>query len=127
MSSSRLVPLSIRPALLAESCFFCQARCFTASVHRNGTTKLLRPPNWRAEATSNPIVRRGYATQRFDAKRARVDVDKRARVGFYTLSKQQGALKMDANTADSIVADFLHQKSNMEHGSNIQRLAQSAS
>ena len=70
-------------------------------------------------------MRRGYATQTFDAKRARADVDKRSRIGFYTLSKQQRTLRMDANTADSIVSDFLHQKSNMDHGSNIRRLAKS--
>ncbi|KAJ4363528.1 hypothetical protein N0V83_009823 [Neocucurbitaria cava] len=30
---------------------------------------------------------------------------------------------MDAHKADSIIADFLHQKNNMDYGSNIQRLA----
>ncbi|KAF2126212.1 hypothetical protein P153DRAFT_425390 [Dothidotthia symphoricarpi CBS 119687] len=47
----------------------------------------------------------------------------RARVGFYTLNKKQRVLQMEAHTADAIIADFLAQRSNLTHGSNIRRVA----
>jgi hypothetical protein len=60
-----------------------------------------------------------------DVQRARIDVDKRARLGFYTLNRQQGVLKMEPHTADAIYADFIHQKKNMDPGSNIRRIEKS--
>ncbi|CAO2651559.1 Nn.00g041290.m01.CDS01 [Neocucurbitaria sp. VM-36] len=122
MSSSRLASLSVRPVLIPESCAFCQSRSLIQTPRRNGTAKPSTSRKWRAEAPSINISRRSYATQRLDVKRIRADVDVRNRMGFYTLSNKQGVLKMDANKAASIIADFLHQKSNMDHGSNIRRL-----
>ncbi|KAF1833493.1 hypothetical protein BDW02DRAFT_598972 [Decorospora gaudefroyi] len=53
----------------------------------------------------------------------RADMDARARLGFYTANQKQKALHMEPHTADSIYKDFLAQKSSMDHGSNVLRLA----
>jgi hypothetical protein len=123
MSSSRLVSRSMRAVATLEPCAFCQARQFTRGFGRNGAAKLSPSSIWRATS----IQSRNYATrQRLDGSRARADVDARARLGFYTMSKQQGILKMEPHTADSIYKDFLAHKDSMGYGSSVLRLAQSA-
>ena len=124
MSSSRLAAHVGRSVLRSEPCVFCQARQFTTAVRRlDGAPK----SKLRVNAPRNSISKRDYATQILDVQRLRVDVDKRARLGFYTLNKKQDVLKIEAHTADAIITDFLAQRSNLDHGSNIRRLATSAS
>ncbi|KAF1935687.1 hypothetical protein EJ02DRAFT_360970 [Clathrospora elynae] len=120
-SSYRLVT---RPAkyLLRQPCVFCQSRQFITSINRNGASKLSNSLNGTANPPRAIAQRRNYAAQKLDVQRLRTDVDARARLGFYTLSKQQGTIKMEPHTADSIYKDFLAQKNKMDHGSNIQRL-----
>lgn len=78
----------------------------------------------RAPPTSIP---RAYATQKLDVQRLRADVDKRARNGFYKLSKMQGALaKIEPRTADAIVSDFVAHRATKDPASNIRYLAKSA-
>lgn len=81
----------------------------------------------RVHAPRSAIPRRNYATQKLDVQRLRGDVDKRARLGFYTLNKKQNVLHIEAHTADAIIADMLAQRRNLDPGSNIRRLAKSAS
>ena len=63
---------------------------------------------------------------KLDVQRLRVDVDKRARNGFYTLMKQQGPLSLQPSTADAIINDFIHHTDNKEYGPLVQSLAKSA-
>lgn len=58
-------------------------------------------------------------------QRLRTDVDERARLGFYALSQQQGALLMDRVKANSIAKEFFVNQKNMDDASNIKRLASS--
>jgi hypothetical protein len=123
MSSSRLAARSAREALKKETCRICQSRQFTQAIHRSGTVKF-SPLSSRH---STNVQRRNYAApMRLDGPRARADVDARGRLGFYTMNKQQGALKMEPHTAQSIYHDFMAQKDRLDHGSNVLRLAKSA-
>jgi hypothetical protein len=55
----------------------------------------------------------------------RIDIDERARLGFYALSQQQGSLLMDRVKANSIAKEFLAKKKTKDNGSNIKHLASS--
>jgi hypothetical protein len=83
---------------------------------------------WRIKALEYIKPLATYATstgQRLDVQRLRTDVDKRARIGFYTLSHQQGALSIKPDKADAIIAEFLAQTKNMDHASNVKQLVAS--
>jgi hypothetical protein len=62
---------------------------------------------------------------KFDARKYRLDVDERARIGFYTMSKMQGILLMDPSKANSIAKEFLAKQKTMDHAKNIKHLASS--
>lgn len=67
-----------------------------------------------------------YATkQRIDGQRARADADARGRLGFYTLTKQQGIHNIEPHTAMSIYDDFVAHKKTMAHGKNVLRIVNS--
>jgi hypothetical protein len=124
MASPRLL---LRPAGTLKNiqpCIFCQSRQFVRNVHPDSARK---PFHW-STAKTFITSSAAYATspgQRPNVERLRIDVDKHARVGFYTLNRQQRALLTDENTAESIFTDFVAQQNNMDHGSNIKRLAAS--
>jgi hypothetical protein len=122
MLSSRLAARSARAVLKKDTCSICQSRQFTQALHRSGTVKL----SLNSSRHGTNVQRRNYAAMRLDGPRARADVDARARLGFYTMNKQQGALKMEPHTAQSIYHDFMAQKDRMDHASNVLRLAKSA-
>jgi hypothetical protein len=96
------------------------------------TTPLMSSPRLLLRAArpvvlSSTSLHRPYATQRLDVQRLRADVDKRARNGFYKLSKMQGALaKIEPRTADAIVNDFVAHRASKDPASNIRYLAKSA-
>jgi hypothetical protein len=63
--------------------------------------------------------------QKLDVERLRRDVDEKARLGFYTLNQQQGALHMDRVKANSIAKEFLAKQNTMDYGSNVKHLSSS--
>jgi hypothetical protein len=125
MSFSRIGRSSARAVAKIENCLIYQSRQFTRATRHNDIAQLASS-SYR-QKTSTRIQSREYATkQRFDSARARADVDERSRLGFYTLTKQQGALKMEPHTAQSLYQDFVAHKSKMDHGTNVLRLVESA-
>lgn len=123
MAAQRLTmrPTQMLPRI--ELCIFCRMRPSLNKVQG------FRLTNERARrARSNDTIRfyAAAAGQRYDTKRYRADVDKRARLGLYTLTKREGILKMQPHKADAIYTDFVAQKNNLDPGSNIKRLATSA-
>lgn len=125
MSLSRLGWRSAKATGQSRICLICQSRQFTQAVKYKGTAKLASVPN--RQNTSIQIQIQNYATKRgFNASRVRADVDERGRLGFYTLTKQQGILKMEPRTAQSLYQDFITHKNKMDHGTNVLRLAKSA-
>ncbi|KAI4956295.1 hypothetical protein J4E91_000506 [Alternaria rosae] len=54
--------------------------------------------------------------------RARVDADARARLGFYTICKQQSTLNIEPRTALSIYDDFVAQTKTISHSDNVLRI-----
>jgi hypothetical protein len=130
MSSFRLVIRGTNSLNPGGSCAFCHIRQFATSP--NGSSPLTQPvqPIKRIRFTRIDGPRRTYAAssgQKLDVKRARKDVDERARIGFYALGQQQGALKMDRVKANSIAKEFLAKQNTMDHGSNIKHLSSSVS
>ncbi|KAF2821285.1 hypothetical protein CC86DRAFT_410988 [Ophiobolus disseminans] len=82
-------------------------------------------PMQQRKALNNTGFSRGYATpvaQKLDVKRLRHDIDERARLGFYTLTKKQGALLMERDVANAIVKEFLAKQNTMDHSSNVRHL-----
>ena len=126
MSLSRFGPISARALRNPELCWVCSARQM-ARVPPAGHTASSTSSIYQSPARKSSMQKRHYAAQNIDVSKVRRDVDNRARLGFYTLSNKQGALRMDPHKADSIYADFLHHKNKMDHGSNIRRLAESKS
>ena len=123
MAFSRIASRSVRAAAKIEPCIICQSRQITLAAHRSGAAKL--SPLSRRHAIGTQV--RSYATpKRLDGPRARADVDARSRLGFYTMMKQQKILKMEPHMAQSIYHDFLTQKGNVDHGTNVLRLMKSA-
>ncbi|KAH7076092.1 hypothetical protein FB567DRAFT_563536 [Paraphoma chrysanthemicola] len=125
MSHSQFARSFAKPFFTEGTCVFCQSRgaARIASSHALGRSK--RRPRSIAAPTSAVSLRRPYAssaTQKLDVQRLRHDVDERSRLGFYTLTKKQGALHMEAATANSIVKEFLHRQKTMDHKSNIEQL-----
>jgi len=69
---------------------------------------------------------RSYAIKlKLDGPRLRSDVDARARLGFYTITKQQAILHIEPHTAQSIYEDFVAHKDKMDYGSHVRRIVQS--
>jgi hypothetical protein len=124
MSSSRLATHTARSLSTARPCVFCHSRQYAQTCGNAATTPSMRPSG---RAITGRI--RAYATnsgQKLDVQRLRVDIDEKGRLGFYTLSQQQGALLMDRVKANSIAKEFLAREKTMDHGSNIKGLASSA-
>jgi hypothetical protein len=72
------------------------------------------------------IRTQSYATkQRLDAPKLRTDIDATARLGFYTLNKQEGILNIEPHTALSIYDDFVAHKKTMPHSHNVSRIVES--
>ena len=123
MSVSRLGRRSARAFGQFETCLICQSHQYTESALKKHIAKL--GPSI-PQRQSFQFQSRNYAVkQRFDAPRARADVDERSRLGFYTLSNQQGVLKMEPRLAQSLYADFVAHKGKMDHGVNVLRLVKS--
>ncbi|KAH6200103.1 hypothetical protein HBI53_156660 [Parastagonospora nodorum] len=126
MSSSRL---PTRGSVLARAvkCYLsCNVHQIAANTNALGALKHSFQPIKRARVTGIDGARRAYATssgQRHDVQRYRKDVDERGRLGYYVLSKQQGALHMESAKANAIVKEFLAKQKTMDHRSNIQHLA----
>lgn len=72
------------------------------------------------------MFRRTYA-QKLDVKRLRADVDKKSRVGWYTLTKKQGVLLLGADKAEAIYNDFVAHKDKKEYGKLIKQFTTSLS
>jgi hypothetical protein len=130
MSSSRL-PTSGSVLARAVKCYLsCNVHQIAANTNASGALKHSFQPIKRARVTGIDGARRAYATssgQRHDVQRYRKDVDERGRLGYYILSKQQGALHMESAKANAIVKEFLAKQKTMDHRSNIQHLATSVS
>ncbi len=94
-------------------------------THQNNLPVSCNSLNRTAKSSIINARKRNYATQRLDVVRLRDDVDKRARLGFYTLTKQQNILHIEPNTAHSIIEGFLHFKKKMSPGDNVRRLSES--
>jgi hypothetical protein len=106
------------------SCHFRQSGPY---LHSNGTTEPWtlfgrRPRSIFAKRDGTIATSTG---QKLDVKRLRHDVDEKARMGFYTLNQQQGALHMDRVKANSIAKEFLAKQGTMEHGRNVKQLSSS--
>jgi hypothetical protein len=127
MASYRLAKRSVKGIGSLETCLACQLRQWIPVFHESNTTRIFTTSNGHAKTIKSSSQIRSYAAQKLDVQRLRKDVDARARLGFYELSKQQGAFskKMEKGIADSIYKDFLAQKSTMDHGKNVLRLAKS--
>lgn len=124
MSLSRIGGGSTRTVEKIGNCLICQFRQFTRTAQYKGAPRLIPSPH--RQKASTPIQIRKYATKsRFDAPKARADVDERSRLGFFTLAKQQGTLKMEPRIAQSLYQDFVTHKNKMDHGTNILRLVKS--
>ncbi|KAH7065767.1 hypothetical protein BKA63DRAFT_164499 [Paraphoma chrysanthemicola] len=114
-----------QPFFIVRTCIFCQSRVVARVASSHALERPKRRPRSIAAPTSAKFQRRLYAssaTQKLDLQRLRHDVDERSRLGFYTLTKKQGALQMEAATANSIVKEFLHRQKTMDHRSNIEQL-----
>lgn len=73
-------------------------------------------------------LRHTYATaprKKLDVKRMRAEVDERARIGYYTLTRKEGVLHIDPAKANSIVKEFLHNEKDIKPAENIKRLSTS--
>jgi hypothetical protein len=120
MPPSRLASRSARALTHLEPCTICRLRQSPLAAHRNGAAKPL--PLSSRHAINTQL--RNHATRTtLDGRRARTEVDARARLGFYTLQKK--LLNMEPHIAQSIYHDFIAQKSNMDHGTNVLRLTKS--
>jgi hypothetical protein len=127
MSSSRLAKNGSVLTRAGKCCLFCNVRQIAIAP---GALKHSFQPIKCARVNSIDGARRAYATssgQRHDVQRYRKDVDERGRLGYYILSKQQGALHMESAKANSIVKEFLAKQKTTDHRSNVQHLATSVS
>jgi hypothetical protein len=127
MSSPRLVTRSLRAWRDPNPCVFCSSLQIASNV-RNGAAERSTSHGARTRSTGYVTSTRAYATApglKFDAKRYRVDVDERARIGFYTMNKMQGVLLMDPSKANSIAKEFLAKQKTMDNVRNIKHLASS--
>jgi hypothetical protein len=79
-----------------------------------------------AKAAQPSISRRTYA-QKLDVTRLRADVDKKARVGWYKLTKQQKILLLEPDVAEAIYNDFLAHKDRKDYGKLIKQFMTSLS
>lgn len=128
MSTARVLARHARPLPFSNACAFCQARHFTPFAQGNVTPTPLKRPEWQVKSPVKGL-RQTYATaprQKLDVKRLRTEVDERARVGYYTLTKKQGVMHIDPATANSIAKEFLNNEKKMEPVENIKRLSASA-
>ena len=124
MSLPRIMPPLTRAIGRPRVCLTCPSSQFTRAIQHNGIAKLASYSH--QPRTGVQFHSRSYATkQRLDGPRARADVDERSRLGFYTLTKQQGFLNMEPRTAQSIYQDFVANKSKIDHGDNVLRLVES--
>ena len=126
MSSVRATGRAVRSLLDVQPCTIRRPRQSAHTVPTASARALTRPtPRSNVDVS---ILSRGYATSRglkLDVQRLRHDVDERARLGFYTLAKQQGALLMERDVANAIVKEFLAKQNTVDPASNIKQLASS--
>lgn len=130
MSSSLLATKRSVLTRASKCCLSCNVRQVAANTIAPGALKHPYQPITCARVNSIDGTRRAYATssgQRHDVQRYRKDVDERGRLGYYILSKQQGALHMESAKANSIVKEFVAKQKTTDHRSNVQHLATSVS
>ncbi|KAF2624690.1 hypothetical protein BU25DRAFT_413237 [Macroventuria anomochaeta] len=114
MSSSRLLARSASSITRTDVCAFCHVR----QLLPIGRNSAFRPPT---EAAQPSVFRRTYA-QKLDVKRLRADVDKKARLGWYKLTKGQKILLLEPDVAEAIYNDFAAHKDRKEYGKLIKQL-----
>lgn len=114
MSSSRVLARTASLAARSDVCAFCHARQLLPAG-RNSNFQL------PTKTTQSSIFKRNYA-QKLDVKRLRADVDKKARVGWYKMTKGQRILLLEPDVAEAIYNDFVAHKDRKEHGRLIKQL-----
>lgn len=118
MSSSRALARSSRSLLRADVCAFCQLRP-SLPIGRNTS---FRPSTQAAQ----PLVSRRNYAQKLDVKRLRADVDKKARRGWYMMTREQKILLLQPDVAEAIYNDFVAHKDQKEYGKLVKRLISSS-
>jgi hypothetical protein len=119
MSSSRLLARSVSSIARSDVCAFCHTR----QQLLIGRNNILQQPT---RAVQPNVFRRTYA-QKLDVKRLRTDVDKRARVGWYTLLRQSGPVLPAADKAEAIYNDFVAHKDKKDYWKLIKQFTTSPS
>ena len=114
MSSSRVLARCASAALRSDVCAFCRARP-SLPVGRNAAA---------AQPVASRVYRRGYA-QKLDVKRLRADVDKRSRLGWYRMTRDQKILLVQPDVAEAIYNDFAAHKEGKEYGKLVRQLVSS--
>jgi hypothetical protein len=77
-----------------------------------------------AQSVASRVYRRSYA-QKLDVKRLRADVDKRSRLGWYRMTKDQKILLLQPDVAEAIYNDFVAHKDGKEYGKLVKQLVSS--
>lgn len=119
MSSTRVLARSVSSVLRSDVCSFCHAR----QLLPIGYNSTLQSP---AKAAQPSVFKRSYA-QKLDVKRLRADVDKKARLGWYKMTKGQKILLLEPDAAEAIYNDFVAHKDRKEYGKLIKQLMTSLS
>lgn len=122
MSSTKLASRRV------STLFDPRTHCSLHHVPHIGKVKRRPSSLWRKEALEYIKPLAAYSTstgRRLDVQTLRIDVDKRARTGFFTLNHQQGVLTIKPDKADAIIEDFLARKKKMDHASNVKELVAS--
>ncbi|KAJ4985522.1 hypothetical protein SVAN01_08993 [Stagonosporopsis vannaccii] len=114
MSSSRVLARSTSSLSRSDVCAFCHARQLLPA----GWNSAFRTPT---KAAQHQASRRGYA-QKLDVKRLRADVDKKGRLGWYKMTKDQKILLLEPAVAEAIYNDFVAHKDRKEYGKVIKQL-----
>ena len=114
MSSYSVLARSASVALRSEICSFCRARP-SLPIGRNAAA---------AQPVASRVYRRSYA-QKLDVKRLRADVDKRSRLGWYRMTKDQKILLVQPDVAEAIYNDFVAHKDGKEYGKLVGQLVSS--
>lgn len=128
LSSSHLVTMSTPRAVLRsasavarlEPCLSCRSRQTTLAIRYNAT-RYPMASHWLATGMRT----QNYSINRKLDPKARVEVDTRARLGFYTICKQQSVLNIEPRTALSIYNDFVAKTKTTSHSDNVLRIVES--
>ena len=120
MSTSRAVLRSASAVARLEPCLSCRSRQTTLAIRYNAT-RYPMASHWLATGMRT----QNYSINRKLDPKARVEVDTRARLGFYTICKQQSVLNIEPRTALSIYNDFVAKTKTTSHSDNVLRIVES--